>query len=325
MQEHESRILNATLADPTKRQGHRRENAQILDAETLHDDENSPTEANMNQNPTRPGLQTRESSKMNDRFPMIETGREQHLQVKAAERKYSSTSLKTTHDNTDKENQRSLNHQHHKSSRTRLNKQQSYQSLKSISLNEPRPLQRSPGTGNGSVGNSNVGNRLRTDFSPQPSPLRQNLQPQSSNRAKSIVDLRSQSYGNSIATSTTTPSPTSRHLRRKATAMAALNGGGGTAAFDGACDGPAASSPISPLSPGARMRATASARSRAGAGLGDDYSNGSPERNVSPLRRYGSVTPTGGQRMADVFLNSRRREQGSGSGTPNVESSPVFL
>ena len=326
--------LNAASRELPKQRGHRREHAQIIDTEPTLQESSVIMTANMKETSSRPILESRQTSRMNERFPMIETGRDQYLQSKLPEDTTLSNSKKVA-ETGDKENQTTRTP---KENRLIHNKFQSLQTIKARPVND-----RSSNSSNihtSALLQPEVDLNNKTDFRLRPSPLRQNLSLQTS-KARSIVDLRSQSYDATRIAQPPSMSPTTlqhKQIRRKPTTVTALNVSStvSRAAVDEpnsylkasihanspsstsmAATSTAALAPSRPNRMNARSY-TADLHSRyvleePSSALSTVENNQpqtpSPSPSRSRSRLGGSVTPTSGQRMADVFINSRLKGQ----------------
>ena len=297
---HTDREMNKADKHLSSHSGHRRELTQITDTENTKQEISVAVIAPKKEVKLRPKLESRQTSRMNERFPIIETGRDQYLQAKSSTETVPTLAKKIS-DGGDKENQTTKAPT--RENRLVHNKFQSLQAMKTTSIN-----QTDRGRDSRTPDKLDIGDiRARKDYQPRPSPLRHHLSSQT-NKTRSIVDLRSQSYDTTRTALSPSPSlirapsPSSSHLfkqiRRKPTAIVALHA---TAVVSSqAEDEPNlynnahnyAPSPIP--TPDSREPQTPSP---------------SPSRSRSRSRLGGSVTPTSGQRMADVFINSRRREQ----------------
>ena len=333
------RDADTTLRETPYPRGHRRERAQINDTEPSSQKSAEIVVAKKKESNSRPRLENRTSSRMNERFPMIETGRDQYFQSKLLDNATQSNTKKAV-DVEDKENQARL-----VSNGNQLihNRFRSLQTVKAVpnsdTVSDESKILRS----NYLHSEANLENK--TDFYPRPSPLRHNLRPQT-NKAKSIVDLRSQSYSASrmgqlpLASQSTSPY---RQIRRKPTAMAALNTSAAVTQLLGKSDQRndvdthawgTSSSFLAATNTAALSPARANKMNTRSytADLHKIYTSEelpfarstvenkqpqpqpqpqtpSPSRSHSRSRLGGSVTPTSGQRMADVFIHSRLREQ----------------
>lgn len=271
--------------------GHRRELTQISDTENAEPDSSVTIKAHTKEAKSRPKLESRQTSRMNERFPIIETGRNQFLQAKSSAETVPTVVARTGIDGGDKENQATKTPQ---GNRLVHNKFQSLQAMKAASLNQADGNRNSLTPDKLDIGDG----RLRKNYHTRPSPLRQHLSPQT-NKARSIVDLRSQSYSTARTALSPSPSPSPSHqfkqIRRKPTAITAFNA---AAAVNQALD-----------EPNPYIDAYTNAPTSSPAADSRDPQTPSPSRSRSRSRLGGSVTPTSGQRMADVFINLRRREQ----------------